>query len=84
MIHWDSPAALPDFFTLPELKTKKAKTLAGKAIQSKLHNIIQYIHNDIHWDSPAGLALVLHVIDHTVTDLALFDWDLISQTFSHS
>eukprot|EP00956_Cyclotella_meneghiniana_P029390 scaffold70957_cov117-Cyclotella_meneghiniana.AAC.2 len=32
--------------TLPALKIKPGETLADLAFQSKLHNIIQYIHND--------------------------------------
>eukprot|EP00956_Cyclotella_meneghiniana_P028494 scaffold66482_cov79-Cyclotella_meneghiniana.AAC.1 len=39
-------------FTDPELKNQPMETIAGKAFQSKLHNIIQYIHNEtLGWSS---------------------------------
>ena len=56
-------------FTLSELKTQPVETLAGKAFQSKLHNIIQYIHNEtLGQSSSNGLVVMVHTV--TVTDLA--------------
>eukprot|EP00956_Cyclotella_meneghiniana_P028360 scaffold65634_cov50-Cyclotella_meneghiniana.AAC.2 len=58
-------------FTLPELKNQPVETIAGKAFQSKLHNIIQYIHDEtLGWSSSNGLDVMVQ----TVTDLALFTW----------
>eukprot|EP00956_Cyclotella_meneghiniana_P016819 scaffold26884_cov39-Cyclotella_meneghiniana.AAC.1 len=38
--------ATTELFTLPSLKIQPVKTLAGKAFQSRPHNIIQHIHNE--------------------------------------
>ena len=56
---------------LPELKIQPVETLDGKAFHSKLHNIIQYIHDEtLGWSSSNGLDVMVQ----TVTDLALFTW----------
>eukprot|EP00956_Cyclotella_meneghiniana_P042044 scaffold248338_cov94-Cyclotella_meneghiniana.AAC.1 len=50
-----------------QLQTQPVETLAGKAFQSHLHDIIQYIHNETLGQSSSN---GLDVMVHTVTDLA--------------
>ena len=48
-------------FTLSELKTRLVETLASKAFQSQLHDIIQYIHNEtLGQSSSNGLDVMVH------------------------
>ena len=65
---WPSSLGAPNcLFPLIQLRTQPVKTLAAKAFQSKLHNIIQYIHNEtLEQSSSNGLDDMVH----TVTDLA--------------
>eukprot|EP00956_Cyclotella_meneghiniana_P045927 scaffold391169_cov162-Cyclotella_meneghiniana.AAC.1 len=54
-------------FPVIQLRTQPVETLAGKAFQSKLHNIIQHIHNEtLEQSSSNGFVDMVH----TVTDLA--------------
>eukprot|EP00956_Cyclotella_meneghiniana_P016311 scaffold25748_cov49-Cyclotella_meneghiniana.AAC.1 len=72
MRHWDSPAAMSElhlnFFTLRALKIQSVETLAGKAFQSRPHNII---HETLGQSSSYGLDEKLP----TDTDSASYSGD---------
>eukprot|EP00956_Cyclotella_meneghiniana_P039821 scaffold180433_cov46-Cyclotella_meneghiniana.AAC.1 len=60
--------ATAELFTLPVLKIQPVETLAGKALQSRSHNIIQHIHNEtLGQSSSYGLDEKLHRVTNPVS-----------------
>ena len=59
--------ATTELFTLPVLKIQPVETLAGSALQSRLHIIIQHIHNEtLGQTSSYGLDVTLHMVTNSV------------------
>ena len=57
-----------ELFTLSALKIQSVETIAGKAFQSRPHNIIQHIHNEtLGQSSSYGLDVKLHMVTNPVS-----------------